>query len=399
MPVPVHLHVLLAGAVLATPLTAQQPAAEPESEISDDEDFLSRWWNEKRTARWTITRDLAEKRNLVDTLGGFYFQLGLLTTGQYATDSLTSRQGLVDFEYDLSGAWAVFGGRASTEGMLSWWFRGGRPVGAPRDADLSKDIGSILGVNSNLESDPFFAQELYWSQYVVEAAVVTFGRIDPSFRYDFNIVANNQWEQFLSDALVNSSGVPFPDPGFGAELRLDLQNVGWLQSGIYQANSTTTSVEDLSSDEIFVAVEPTLAPRFELGQGHYRFLGYYLRSRGEAGFGFNASFDQEVGGGFVPFFRVSVADPAISEIRNFVSAGVGLRGLGTREDDMLGLGYVWSDPSDPTLRHEQLVELFYRAALSNHVAVTPDIQIVIDPARNPVHDVIGVFGLRLMVTF
>jgi len=56
---------VVAAVGLASPLAAQQ-TAEPEPE----EGFLSRWWHEERTERWTITRDLVAKRELVDDLGG-----------------------------------------------------------------------------------------------------------------------------------------------------------------------------------------------------------------------------------------------------------------------------------------------------------------------------------------
>ena len=46
---------------------------------------------------------------------------------------------------------------------ISWWFRGGRPLDASRNADLSKDIGSILDINGSLESDDFYLRELYWA--------------------------------------------------------------------------------------------------------------------------------------------------------------------------------------------------------------------------------------------
>jgi porin len=380
---------------VAAPLRAQDPPTdEPE------QDYLSRWWHEEREERWTITRDLMAARDLTVDLGGFYFQFGLTATFQYADSSLTDRDTLLDFTYDFSGAWRVFGDRETTEGALSWWVRGGRPLGAAQDADFGRTLGSVYDINANSENNLFQVQELYWAEYFGDRLVIVAGRLDPSFLYDFNMVANNQWEQFLADPLVNSPGVPFPEPGFGLDVRLELDGFGWIQGGIHQADGRENSLVGPSLDELFVAVEPTFAPQIDgLGQGHYRLLVYHQQTQGRSGFGFSFNFDQEIGGGFMPFARVSVGDEAITPFKVFASAGLGWKKAFGRSQDMCGAGYVWGDPSDPALRDEHLVEVFYRFAVNNYLAVTPDIQFLINPGRNPQDDLIVVLGLRLMATF
>jgi porin len=62
--------------------------------------------------------------------------------------------------------------------------------------------------------------------------------------------------------------------------------------------------------------------------------------------------------------------------------------------DLLGFGLSWGTPFDNSLRDQYTAELFYRFQLAQNLAVTPDIQFLIDPANNPDHDFITVFGIR-----
>jgi porin len=45
------------------------------------------------------------------------------------------------------------------------------------------------------------------------------------------------------------------------------------------------------------------------------------------------------------------------------------------------------------------VEVYYRLQLTAVVTVTPDVQVLIDPAFNPNADVVAVFGMRLRIAF
>ena len=42
-------------------------------------------------------------------------------------------------------------------------------------------------------------------------------------------------------------------------------------------------------------------------------------------------------------------------------------------------------------------EVFYRFQLTQFLALTPDVQLIVDPALNPGQDVVAFFGIRLRV--
>ena len=74
-----------------------------------------------------------------------------------------------------------------------------------------------------------------------------------------------------------------------------------------------------------------------------------------------------------------------------------------KRGDLMGLGLNWSRPSPtgvgPGINDQYSVELFYRVQLSRSIAITPDVQLLIDPALNPTEDQIWIFGLRGRLSF
>lgn len=62
------------------------------------------------------------------------------------------------------------------------------------------------------------------------------------------------------------------------------------------------------------------------------------------------------------------------------------------------MGVNWGEPNEdtfgPGLRDQYTAELFYRWQLSLQIAVTPDLQWLLNPALNPEEDHIWILGLR-----
>ena len=71
--------------------------------------------------------------------------------------------------------------------------------------------------------------------------------------------------------------------------------------------------------------------------------------------------------------------------------------------DLLGFGLNWGEPNEDTfgtgLSDQYTLELFYRLQIAQRLAVTPNVQLLIDPAENPESDQIWVFGLRARIAF
>ena len=80
-----------------------------------------------------------------------------------------------------------------------------------------------------------------------------------------------------------------------------------------------------------------------------------------------------------------------------VSAGVGY--YVRRGGDLAALGVSWGRPSGTTVEDQWTVEAYYRLQLLQSMALTPSVQLLVNPAGNPDADVVTLFGLRWRVTF
>ena len=99
---------------------------------------------------------------------------------------------------------------------------------------------------------------------------------------------------------------------------------------------------------------------------------------------------------WMPFLRAGYTEDGGSLMEKSVSAGFGYQTAGTR--DLVGFAANWGKPNEDTwgsdLKDQYGFELFYRIQLGEQLAITPDLQLMLDPPNNPDHDSIWVYGIR-----
>ena len=101
-----------------------------------------------------------------------------------------------------------------------------------------------------------------------------------------------------------------------------------------------------------------------------------------------------------PFFRYGHSDGGGGvAAEDAVSAGVQI----TRDfDEIWSIGVGWANPSSttfgPGLDDEILLETSYMFQLTRNTSLTPNLQLIINPAGNPSENTIWIFGLRIILT-
>jgi len=95
---------------------------------------------------------------------------------------------------------------------------------------------------------------------------------------------------------------------------------------------------------------------------------------------------------WMPFLRAGYSDDGGALLEASVSGGIGY--YFKESKDLIGFGLNWGRPPDSGLDDQYTAELFYRLQLTQNLAITPDVQLIIDPALNPDENRIWVFGLR-----
>ncbi|MFM1892028.1 MAG: hypothetical protein RLZ44_1105, partial [Pseudomonadota bacterium] len=95
------------------------------------------------------------------------------------------------------------------------------------------------------------------------------------------------------------------------------------------------------------------------------------------------------------------ADGAGALLDRSVSAGLGR--YTANGQGVFGLGLNWGRPNRELFgadaRDQYTIEAYYRLQVAEHVAITPDIQLIKDPALNPDDDLVWVAGLRARLAF
>ena len=67
--------------------------------------------------------------------------------------------------------------------------------------------------------------------------------------------------------------------------------------------------------------------------------------------------------------------------------------------DWAGIGVNWGDPPDDSLPDQKTIEAYWNFQFAQNLAITPSVQLLIDPALNTEEDQIWIAGLRTRLTF
>ncbi len=274
-------------------------------------------------------------------------------------------------------------------------------------SDLGDVIGSLWPTTNGFNVQSFNVKQIYWQQFLLKNTFTyRIGKLDQSNVFNVNRLQSANF-YFLNTAFSDNQTMAYPENGFGFDLTWRPHPLVYLSYGF--SNTDPGSVE-LTSDKFlrntqwFTVAEVGLTPWIDgLGAGHYRLTGWFTDASASVtasdGAGFAISCDQDLGPKWIAFLRYGLGNGELTATRQIVAGGFGIRRPIGDNDDFAGIGFAWGQPSDSTLREQMVAEGFYRLQWSSAVQVTADAQLIINPSMAPEKDVIGVFGVRLRITF
>jgi len=115
-----------------------------------------------------------------------------------------------------------------------------------------------------------------------------------------------------------------------------------------------------------------------------------------AGRGINFSSSLFLSRVFMIFLRGGYSMDGFSILQKSISAGVSYQE--TIAQDLFALAFNWGDPNESVwgsgLKKQYTFEFFWRWYFSENMALTPDLQLIINPVLNPNKNKIFVFGIR-----
>ena len=270
-------------------------------------------------------------------------------------------------------------------------------------ADLEDDVEDLNGRDRD-----YLLTAWYKHSFELEAGSLglTMGIIDSTDYLDQSDYANDEFTQFMNEVFVNNRNSLFP--GYDAGVALEWAQGNWSLNAI----SMNVGKNDNDNEFMYYGAQAGYSLNSGLGDGYIRltiagtngrFINEDGSDDGENRFELVATADQSFGEYWGAFVRVGWQsdDPAIV-YESVFSGGVDLKGgLWGRGDDNVGIGVAYMDGGNLELDRTYAFETYYRATLSEHLALTADVQWLQDEnADSGDDDAEGwIVGLRLVAEF
>ena len=306
------------------------------------------------------------------------------------------------------GSWDIVNRGEANSGALVWKVENRHGYSSTTPKDLSFAIG-YAGIFEPVYSDEGARlTNLYWRQRLFDGqATVTAGFLDTSDYVD-PYAMGSPWQHFMNFAFSTGSATI----GLPNDAALGIAGGAMLNDNIYAIAGIADSQSDASDPfngfdtafgggKYFKSLElgwTSSRDRLIFDNVHatiWHTDGSVPLAVAE-GWGVEFSATTYLDDQWLLFLRGGYADGGGSLLEKSVSAGFGYQP--EPGGHLLGVGLNWGSPNAttfaPGLKDQWAAEGFYRIQVTEHLAVTPDIQVIFNPALNPTKDVIGVFGLR-----
>lgn len=271
---------------------------------------------------------------------------------------------------------------------------------------LGPEIGSIWGTADGFNQYSYSLTEFYWEHGSLDDGLIyRVGRMKPVNVWNRGrYVSSNH--SFLNTTLANTPAMALPGAGFGAAAAVKLLENGYLLMGVHDANGANNEVGNPERGELFWALSLGMKRgKTDPGTGHY-FVTLWHRDRLKqsdtpSGHGVAFHFEQEaaLNRRLVPFVRYSYGRGAGLAVRQSLAVGVGLEQPFREATDRIGLAFSWAEPAQGPKRDQYGIEAFYRLAVTPSTQLTPDIQVIFNPADYPEAKNVVVGGVRLRTLF
>jgi carbohydrate-selective porin OprB len=334
--------------------------------------------------------------------------LGLNYTAiyQWADTTVSGPRDAGDGDLDFFGRWNMLGCEHCSPGALvfSSETRHKYSAIAPNRLDTGTAGGTIVGFGVQ----DFSLQQLYWEAGSYEDRYIArIGKMDSGLIYDGGRYVSSNYA-FFSPAFADTAPMSLPT-GLGVAGAIYPTDTTYILAGIHDANGkrTTSGFNTFFGEgEYFTALELGWFPFVDQPyEGLYHVTLWNIDARQNTGSprdrGIAATIEQPLGcdGKYVPFLRYAYAHRGLNGIRQNLSFGMGIEDFFGQNDDVVGLAAAWQESSAPTSRDQYVLEAFYRFYITPHTHLSPDIQVVIDPANAPTKDAVTVFGLRFRTLY
>ena len=111
------------------------------------------------------------------------------------------------------------------------------------------------------------------------------------------------------------------------------------------------------------------------------------------------SFQQELSPKLAAFLRFGTGDGRRTTVQQSLATGIVFTKFRGYNNDWLGIGFIWTDPSNGNRPDDYGMEMFCRLQLTENIQLTPDVQLYFNPSSSPDRDIEAALGLRVGMYF
>jgi porin len=335
---------------------------------------------------------------------GLQFSAHYSTLYQSLSDSIGSEDKASAGVLRGTVKWTLVGRDTTNHGSLNVMLDHRHNFRDETPANLAGQAGYI-GVTGLLYSDIGFAvTNLNWQQAFNDGNTgLIVGRYDPN---DYMNVLGyvSPWTNFSNLAVNLDTSVALPDSSWGVAGGTYISDQVYVMGGVNDANGLGSDNLEFfgGGSEFFTFAHIGWTPsKDERYFKNVHVMTWHVDERKDLGIdsahgvalAANWTFDDR----WMPFARLGFSKGSAPIYNESVTLGVIHKFM--YRSDLVGLAANHGSPPDSNLREQTSVEAFWRFQFSENVAITPSLQLLIDPALNPVDDKIWVFGVRARITF
>lgn len=340
------------------------------------------------------------KENLREETG-FEYLLYYTSMGHFGTEGDPSVNGQIH----SINAWTPFQD-ATNAGTAIFYFMNIDQYSSSSAGQLSTHLGLTSGINdSGADVDLF--RFVGWYQPIADEKVELYlGQFQLRDIYDSTDFAFDDTRNFISEIMSGNPSATLPPPGLGGAATINFGEFWSLGGGFTDANAQARDlwkVDTFSDGDYAYMGYVNLRPQIQwLGKGNYQLNVYAVDSTDNAGNsrGLSLTLEQDIGDSYLAFFRYNRADKRRGETKQSAALGLMQKGVYKWEDDLVGIGAGWGDPTDPARRDEYVLEAFWRMQVTPSMQITPNVQLWVDTSRPSSNsDPQGVFSLRATFDF
>ena len=330
---------------------------------------------------------------------------GIQVSAHYSTlyqglsDSLTGEDKASSGVARATLKWVLTGRETGKEGALNIMLDHRHGFRDVTPGDIASQAG-YLGLTGVFYNDIGLALVNFnWTQALNDGkAGLVIGRYDPN---DYQNVLGmvNPWTLFSNLSTNLDATVALPDSSWG------IGGGTWLNDGWYVLGGVNDANGLVTDDLEFFDGGAELYKYFHVGwspsQGERYFrnmhvLAWHVDEREDAGIGsahgFSLAANWTFNDRWMPYARLGFSKGSAPIYNESVTLGVIHKFL--YRSDVVGLSVNHGSPPDASLSDQTTVEAFWRFQFSQGLAITPSVQLLLDPALNPDEDTVWVWGLR-----